>query len=230
MERDATPAGALTITAVERLRKEKHRYGVYVDHEETPVLTVHEDILIRHRLLKGAAITADDIRRIKREDDSYRAYALAVAYLGAKPRTRAEIERYLRRKQIEPDTIGETADRLERERYIDDADYAERFARQRANVYYKGRNLIRQELMQRGISKETARRALAALESADELAAAVAAAEKKWRQLKGEPRERRNKLALFLLRRGYTGSIVKEALNRTTRTDGDELDADWLDN
>ncbi|PZD93721.1 RecX family transcriptional regulator [Paenibacillus sambharensis] len=218
------------IVTVTQLRKQKGRYALYRDGEEEPVLSVHEDIMIKYRLLKGAWVKESDLPFIRAEDDRHRAYSLAVAYLGAKPRTRKEIERYLARKELEPEIIALTADRLEAERFVDDADYAVQFARQRARSQGKGRLRIKQELLQRGISRTQAADAVEALDPGAELEAAVKAASKKWPYVKGEFRERKMKLSQFLMRRGYTGETVRQAVQEVVRELDEPDDTDWLDN
>ena len=63
-------------------------------------------------------------------------------------------------------------DRLKQEGVIDDTDYARMFASQRMRSALKGKRLIRQELEQRGISKETAGLTVEALDEGAERDAA----------------------------------------------------------
>ncbi|RCW50193.1 regulatory protein RecX [Paenibacillus prosopidis] len=199
------------ILSVRQDKKERKLYHLFADSEE-PLLSVHEDILIRFRLMKGQLLTADQREEIRTEDEQYRAYVLAIAYLGAKPRTRKQIEQYLMRKLFEETNIQYALDRLEREHIVDDEEYAHQFAAGRLRNSLKGRLWIKQELQQRGVSKETASEATNALDSETELIAAKSAAAKKWRSLKGETFERKRKLMGYLLRRGFPGDIVKEAI------------------
>jgi regulatory protein len=199
------------ILSVRQDKKERKLYHLFADSEE-PLLSVHEDILIRFRLMKGQLITAEQKDEIRTEDEQYRAYVLAIAYLGAKPRTRKQIEQYLLRKLFEEANIQYALDRLEREHIVDDEEYARQFAAGRVRNSLKGRLWIRQELQQRGVSKEAALEATNALDRETELTAAISAAAKKWRSLKGETFERKRKLMGYLLRRGFPGDIVKEAI------------------
>ena len=223
-------SGMYRIVALERHPKQRGRYLVHLDSADgLSTLNVHEDTLVRYRLVRDAALAASELVHIEAADGKHRAYAAALAYLGAKPRTRKEIERYLARKELDEEAIRETADRLERERYIDDSDYAQAFAKQRAG-HAKGRLLIKQELQQRGIDRQAAAEAIAALDPEAEQSAAIKAASKKWKLLKGEPNERRHKLAQFLMRRGYPGEIVREAIRSVTQDEEPLDDGTWLDN
>ncbi|GGG11788.1 regulatory protein RecX [Paenibacillus abyssi] len=205
---------AFRITSVERDLKKRDRYFIYADHSEEPILSVHEDILIEYTLLKGHSVSVSDLPGILEADQKQNAYTLALAYLGMKPRTRKEIERYLIRKEIAPEVIEQVANRLEAEHTIDDGDYAKRFAEQRLRNHLKGRLSIKQELLQRGVSKSQAAEAISELDEDFELEAAVRAGGKKWPFIKGETRDRIRKLTMFLMRRGYPGGVVREAVKQ----------------
>jgi len=223
----------IVIVSVKQDRKSRKLYHLYAGEDE-PFLSVHEDIWIRYRLMKGQTISHALLAEITQEDERYRAYILAIAYLGAKPRTRKQIEQYLMRKQFEGANIEYALDRLEREKIVDDEGYAKEFAAGRLRSSLKGRMLIKQELQQRGVSKNAAADAISSLGYQEELEAAKAAAEKKWRSLKGETFEKKRKLMGFLLRRGFPGSIAKEAINSVNAQDepSDRDDDVWqmLDN
>ncbi|GIQ65208.1 hypothetical protein PACILC2_37760 [Paenibacillus cisolokensis] len=166
------------ITAVKQDRKERRRYHIYIDGADEAALSVHEDIMVRYRLLKGQTVDPAVLDEIRGEDDKYRCYMAALVYLGVKPRTRKEVERYLLRKGMEAGAVALTLDRLERERLVDDRDYAGLFAGQRLRSAGKGRRLIVQELRQRGVKGETAAEAADALDPAEELEVALALAVK----------------------------------------------------
>ncbi|WP_127531704.1 RecX family transcriptional regulator [Paenibacillus kobensis] len=222
-----------TITSVESDSKNRRRYHIYVNGGVEPALSVHEDLLIRYRLFKGVELSPEALAEIIRDDNRYRAYALAVYYLGLSPRTGKEIQRYLSRKELEEESIAYAVDRLKQERLIDDADYAERFAKSRLRAGGKGRLLIKQELKQRGVDRGTADAAAADLDQETEQAAADRIAEKRWRSMSGESFDKYRKIAQFLLRRGFPGEVAKRAVKRAMTEASAELDDEqsvWLDN
>ncbi|WP_238404369.1 RecX family transcriptional regulator [Paenibacillus paridis] len=209
------------ILSVRQDKKERKLYHLFAESEE-PTLSVHEDMLVRFRLTKGQVLTEVQIEEIRTEDERYRAYVLAIAYLGPKPRTRKQIEQYLNRKLFEPDNIQYALDRLEREHIVDDEQYARQFATSRLKNSSKGRRFIKQELQMRGVSKEAAAEATDALDHEVEMLSAKKAAEKKWRSIKGEPFERKRKLIGYLMRRGFSSDIVKEAIKSIDLTGEEE--------
>ncbi|WP_276352426.1 regulatory protein RecX [Cohnella caldifontis] len=178
------------------------------------VITVHEDTLVSLRLLKGRRLSAEEWEGLQREEAREEAYRAALMILERKARTSRELSEALKRKGFETDAIQSCIERLQARRMLDDSAYARRYTEQKATNQRKGRRLIRQELLQRGIAKEEADRALNALDTSVEQEAADALARKKWPQTKGDPRERKRKLAAFLLRRGYPNSVVRSAVER----------------
>ncbi|GBG09669.1 RecX family transcriptional regulator [Paenibacillus agaridevorans] len=222
------------IASVRRDKKEKRRYHLYMAGEEEPFLSVHEDIMIKFRLLKEVELDGDTVRHIKDEDQRYRAYVLSVAYLGVKPRTAKQIGQYLAKKELDETHIEYAIQRLETEKLVDDEEYARQFAESRLRSGQKGRLMIRQELQQRGVSKQLASETLSALDRSSELEAAKTLAHKKARSLTGENAKRRTKLMSFLLRRGFPGDIVREAMRSVDLSSDDrweeEDDGVLLDN
>jgi regulatory protein len=105
--------------------------------------------------------------------------------------------------------------RLRRERYLDDAGFAERFARSRMAHSGHGRLRVRQELRQRGVERRLAEAGIAgALREVDERALLDDLARRYWRlHAEVEPERRLPRLWAFLLRRGFAPGLVRERLS-----------------
>ena len=102
---------------------------------------------------------------------------------------------------------------LVEDRYVDDARYAEAFAREKAGLQGWGPVKIRFQLRDKGISEEAIGAALGEVEpekAAQKLERLLAA---KARTLEGDPRFRL-KMLKFGLSRGYEYDTVEEVLNR----------------
>lgn len=224
-ERERDEKKRQMIGSIKQAKRDRRRYLLFAEAEE-PLLSVHEDILVRYRLTKGQWLSADEIEEIRLEDQRYSAYITAISYLGLKPRTRKQIQQYLMRKQFEENGIQYALDRLENEKYVDDGQYAHQLAASRMRSGLKGRLWIKQELQQNGVPPAAAAKAIADIDRESELDAARTLAEKKWRTLKGELPERRRKLMSFILRRGFPGDIAREAMKSLDLSGEDELFCD----
>ena len=93
---------------------------------------------------------------------------------------------------------------------LDDAGFAERFARSRLARHGLGRLRVRQGLRQRGAERGVAEAGLrAALREVPEAEVLDALARRYWRQhTRDEPPHRLRKLWAFLLRRGFPAPLV----------------------
>jgi len=143
------------------------------------------------------------------------AYQRALGRLARRDHSVAELKRALLARGHEEDEVEAALERLRRERYLDDAGYAERFARSRLAHHGHGRALIRQGLRQRGVTRSQTEDGLAsALREVDEKGVLDALARRYWRQhAKVEPERRLPRLWAFLLRRGFAAGLVHERLS-----------------
>ena len=143
------------------------------------------------------------------------AYQRALGRLARRDHSVAELRRALAaRGHAEPE-VEAALERLRRERYLDDAAFAERFARSRLAHHGHGRALIRQGLRQRGITRSESEAGLtSALLEVDEKAVLDTLARRYWRQhARTEPERRLPRLWAFLLRRGFAAGLVHERLS-----------------
>ncbi|MFC5472089.1 regulatory protein RecX [Cohnella suwonensis] len=211
-EVDALIAGAKAAAALDDMESDTTESAESGEKRVETVVTVHEDTLIGWRLLKGRRLSAEEYGELKREERKEEAYRSALHMLEAKARTTAELTRALKRKGYEADVAAACVERLQARRMVDDAAYARRFAEQRVAGHRKGRMLIRQELLQRGVARAEVDSAIGGLDGGVEQEAANQLAAKKWPSAKGEIRERKMKVMGMLLRRGYSNAIAREAV------------------
>jgi regulatory protein len=210
------------ITSVEKQKKSRYRYNIFLN--EQFAFSVHEDMLVKHRLLKGEYVNAARIEEIIAEDEYHKAYMDALRFVGHRPRSRKEIEARLKEKGHDEDAVSRTIQKLLEQKIIDDEQFASMWTEHRLFSQKKGRRWVQQELQQKGLSKEHIQEALANVDEEAELEAAYDTAKKKWLSTKGEPYERKHKLAAFMLRRGYSNTMVNSVIKRVTGESMDELD------
>lgn len=128
--------------------------------------------------------------------------------LSAAPRTRKELEDDLRKRGADPDVSTAVLDRFEEVGLIDDAAFASMWVESRHRSKALARSVLRQELLQRGIDRDTIDVALAAIDDEHEVQRAREFAERKVRIRPGEDRSKAmNRLAGQLARKGYPGSV-----------------------
>ncbi len=199
----------LEITGVEQVKWPRLHYKLFFGELK---LLVHEDVMIKYRMLKGYSFTKDALRDIIAANKLQAAYATSIYYLSYRSRTRIEVARKLKEKDYDEHVIETTLDRLEKEKLIDDHLFAEQWARQRVRTQKKGKVWIRQELRQKGIQQGHIDEALGQIDEEEELVSATGLARKKWNSTSGEWLDKKRKTMAYLMRRGYSSDLIKRAL------------------
>ena len=143
------------------------------------------------------------------------AYQRALGRLARRDHSEAELRRALAARGHGEAEVEQALARLRRERYLDDAGYAERYARSHLAHHGHGRALVRQGLRRRGVARSEAEAGLAsALREVDEKGVLDSLARRYWRQhARVEPARRLPRLWAFLLRRGFAAGLVHERLS-----------------
>ena len=200
----------LFILHVKLDEKNRKLYHITLSNEKS--IAVHEDIMVRYQLTKGTGLESDVIDDIINENQNYLAYIRAIKYLALKSRTTYQIATYLKQHEFEPSHIDNAIYKLIKEGYVDDEHYAINFVKFSAKAKGKGKNWVKQYLNQIGISRQHIETALSHYDDEQDLQLAIELAHKKWSQLKGEDRAKLQKCGQFLLRKGFTGDIVRKAL------------------
>lgn len=211
------------ITKVEKQKQGRHRYNIYLNEEYA--FSVHEDILIKHRLNKGESLYQQAIEAIILDEERNIAYVKALHMVGRRPHSLAEVKRKLKEKGFETPIITWVCDKLVENKYINDEEFAKMWTDNRVMSQRKGRNLIRQELQQKGIHQDVVKSTMESINPEDEYVGALKVAQTKWKQTSGKVMDRKRKTAAFLMRRGYTGAVVTKVLGVvSTETDEEEFD------
>ncbi|MDU0201281.1 regulatory protein RecX [Paenibacillus sp. MAH-36] len=200
------------ITLVEKQKRGKHRYNIFLNEEYA--FSVHEDILIKHRLVKGESVDLQDMERIIQDEEQNNAYMKALRAIGRRPHSSSELKRKLKESGYEPPIIEWVIEKLASQNYLNDEEFAKMWTDSRIISQKKGRNLVRQELQQKGIDKELVKHAMENINQEDEIAGAMKLAQTKWKQTSGELFDKKRKTAAFLMRRGYTGAVVTKVLGQ----------------
>ncbi|WP_339184128.1 regulatory protein RecX [Paenibacillus sp. FSL R5-0701] len=217
----------LIITRVERTKSRQARYRITFGIHS---ITVLEDVMIKYRMTQGNMFMKKDLEEIIVADERQRTYAQSLRFLEHKPRTRHELSQKLRQKEFAAPLIEEALDRLERENLVDDDLFAKEWTRQRMEGKRKGKLWIRQELRQKGIANDLIVEALEGISTDAEFETALSAGRKKWNQVKGDVKEKKNKTLPFLMRRGFSMDMVRKVVNCLIEEDeaGDPEDDEAL--
>lgn len=211
----------MLITSVEKQTNNKYYYHIYLDGKKA--FTIHEDLLVKHRLLKGEYVFLDQLEHLTNENTQHQAFLQAVRYVGRRPRSRIEVMRLLKQKGYEQSIIETVIEKLLSHNIIDDQQFAHTWAEQRLFSQGKGKRWIQKELIHKGLSRDHINAALDRVDEETEFKCAFDQAIKKWGQLKGEKKIKTQKLISFMLQRGYSSSIISLVLKKLTGTDDSDF-------
>jgi regulatory protein len=207
----------MKVTAV--IRKGRSRnVDIYVEGELA--ITLERSFAEERGINRGREVTLRELGVLEYEDSRRRCLASAVMLLSFRARSERELRDRLRRKGFAKAPVDEALQRLRELGYLDDAAYAASFAESQQAARPRSRRLLTMELRRKGIRPEVAD---TATESVSDEVAAVAAAERRMRMLKGLAYpEFRERLGAFLTRRGFSYETARIAIERTWHRIHDE--------
>lgn len=211
-EQELTPLQPGRITRLERQKRNKQRINVYINEEYA--FALHEDVLIKYRLTKGAELDETDMRELLEAEERSRAEQYALRHIGFRPRTTEEVRQYLLGKGFPNEVAAEIIARFVKRKYLDDRLYARQWIEERMRLKPRGSRLLRQELQHKGVDSRLIEEALNELDRDEEYEACLACARKKCaHRTFTSYTEMRDKTGPFLQRKGFS----LETINRVLR-------------
>lgn len=199
------------ITKIELQEGNKKRFNVYLN--DLYSFSVHEDILIAHKLFKDREVDEEELKRIIFAEERNKCYQKALKYLNYKQRSTKELSKYLHKQNYSKEQIDYTIEKLIDQELINDKLYTERFVKQRIDYNPKGKKLLKLELQQKGISEAIINQSLEGIDNELEYNLACNLLEKKQSLTKDKNKDNRRRIAGFLERRGFSYDVIIRVLN-----------------
>jgi len=147
------------------------------------------------------------------------AYETALRIILLRPHVEQELIDKLRKKEFGTEEIDETLIQLRAQKYINDTKLAADFVRHHLEYKPMGKRGIRQRMLIRRFKPADIEQALRSVTPEDELAACQRLLESRASRpsiIALPPAERRDKLARFLLSRGFDSELVLRVLQKST--------------
>lgn len=147
-------------------------------------------------------------------------YAAALRALTRRAHSIHEMKDYLERRAEDPDMLKPIIARLREHKYLDDARYAQDFARTHAKLRRQGRFRILRELRARGVPDQHIEAALEAVfADTDEASLVRKRLQRRLSHLRG-PLDQRRVASLYggLLRAGFSSEVVRAELRIAVET------------
>jgi len=206
---------ARTITAIRAQRGSRRRLNIFIDNEYAFSLAP----ALAAELHVGQVLEDDAIADLQSRDAVERAYERVLRYLALRPRSEAEVRRYLEAKGLASES-EEVLARLKRARLVDDEAFARFWVENREQFRPRGVWALRYELRQKGVDQGVIDKAV---QEVDELSGAMRVAERvvhRYATLDRETFWRR--LYGYLRRRGFAYSTIRQVVEELWRRHLDE--------
>ncbi len=202
----------MVITKIEIQRKNEQRSSVFIDNEFSFGAS-NVDILF-YKLKENQEISKEKLEEILDAIVYVKARDTAFRYLGFKARTEKELYKKLIEKEYSEEVSQKIVEEMKQYKYIDDETYAQNFLKEQINFKGNGVSKIKFQLSQKGISREIIALLFAEEDFYEEqIEKAKQLIEVKTRRIDLEniTDKEKKKVYDFLLRRGYSYSVVNDA-------------------
>ena len=202
-----------TVTQISPQRRKANRRNIYLDGAFA--FGCNLNVVAKFHLREGLVLTAEEVERIRQGEVRQDCFDSAMRFIERRMQSRNELKQKLARQEHDASTIESVLDDLERLGYVDDAKFAASKVESAAKVRHHGRRRAAIELMKKGVTGESARKALDnTYDTHDSLSVARELARKKFKSLASLPPEvARRRLVGMLSRRGFEYDVVRPVID-----------------
>ncbi|TQN31033.1 regulatory protein [Haloactinospora alba] len=166
-----------------------------------------------------------EARAHESESPEGRARALCLRLLATAPRTRAQLERALRRHGTDESVIDTVLERFDAAGVVDDAAFADAWVESRHTGRGLGRAALTAELRERGVDEETIQQAVEDLDPDQEEATARELVRRKLRSTRGKAVSVRLRRTMGMLeRKGYPAGLSYRLAREELEAEGADVD------
>jgi len=202
----------LHITKIERQKKNRKRYNIYLDGEF--YCGLYDDTILKYQLAAGDEISEEKIIEIREFDEYIFGKKTAFDFLSYRIRSADEIKKKLKAKKITENIIAKVIAHLEELKLIDDEQFAMQLAREKIKNKGVSRKVLQQKFFQKGIPKEIGESVLGKIfGEINEKELALRNLDKYFPKIKDkEKAEQKKKIFDYLARKGFDFDIISEVI------------------
>jgi regulatory protein len=206
----------VVIKDIQVQKKKRDRFSVFSEHGF--LFGLSTDTFIKHPLSSGQTLHRSDVLRILETEHRITVQASLLQFISRRAHARKELVQKARKKGYNEDIINSILDDFEQKGWINDLDFANSFARDKAQFKSWGPQKIQQHLVQKGIKRHVADEAVAsAIPQEDALNTCLKLLlKKKWYFDKTEDKiKRKQKMMAYLMQRGFTSQVCLKAIEQS---------------
>lgn len=196
------------ITGLRGQQRNKERANLYLDGAYAFSITM----LQAARLKVGQQLSDAEVAELRQQAETDKAYDRALRFLTYRPRSEAEVVKYLVSKGVAQDARQEIMGRLRRLGLVDDEAFARFWVESREHSRPSGRLALRSELRLKGIGDGVIESVLQGIDQEESAHRAALKQARRYATL--DDRVTQQKLGAFLMRRGFPYSVAKATVKR----------------
>ncbi|MBX4205665.1 RecX family transcriptional regulator [Candidatus Microgenomates bacterium] len=202
------------ITSIEQQKKRETRVNVYLDNKFAFGIDLDNFVILGLKV--GQEITEEQVTQIIRKAEFQKTYEKLLRFAMLRPRSEKEIDGWFKRKKVPEQIWSDLIKKIKHLDLLDDLKFAAWWIDQRNSFKPRSKKLLKLELLQKGIDKETISQVLSDQEM-DEVAIATHLLERKKSLIEKLPDESaKQKLVGFLSRKGFNWETIDMVIKRVT--------------
>lgn len=204
---------------VENIKRKGKSDEYYISFDNNSKLLIKYETIYKNQIKEGVEISQNELEQIFFEDQKLMAFDKSLTYISKGLKTEKEIKTNLKNKGFIDSAISYAINMLKEYKYVDDEKYANLYIETYKNS--KGKLLLKQKLMEKGVKLNIIENALLNMENNDENVILLA---KKYMNNKTYDEKNKLKLYRFLQGKGFTFEEIKKAVNNIFKGESSE---DW---
>jgi regulatory protein len=187
--------------------------------------SVDSSLVHNFGLRVGLEIEETTLQKLIAADEAVRAKNYALERLQGDTYTKTQMQECLDAEGFSRQAVRETLEYLEQFNYIRDKKYATWWVNRRRRSNPKGKQLLKQELLSKGVDENAANSVVDRIGDEDEAAMALQLAQKQAKRYRSlQPQAARRRLYAFLRRRGFDHDLIQKTLAQALEEEQARLD------
>jgi regulatory protein len=198
------------ITAL-KPQKNRKRVNVYLDGKFA--FGIDLENLMKFGLKVKQELEEREIEEIVKKANFQKTYNRLARFVTLRPRSKKEIEDWLKKKKIHKSLHNKLFNRLNRLGLVDDKKFARWWVEQRLNFRPRAKRILAYELRKKGVDKNIIEDVFSEVEIDEERIALKLLEKKKYKWKNLGKFERKKKMGEFLARHGFGWQVIKRIID-----------------
>lgn len=204
----------MKITSVIKRQRHGNVRMIFIDDKYS--FDLSEELYMKHNLYEKSEMTGDEVIGLKQMQMFINAKDEALSFIRTRIRCEKEVDHKLKNSGYDNNTAEEVVNELKSLGYLDDSIYARKYIYDRVKLHPKSKELIKCELLSKGVPKDTAENVLKEWEMDDALIAEVLV-RKKFSKNNYRDVNIQKKIYNFLTYRGFGQEVIENLLDNLTK-------------